>query len=1066
MANNFIHLHIHTHHSLLDGVASPEAILIRAKELGFKAIAITDHGTMGAHLEAQLHADKIGIKVIFGMESYIVNDHTIHTKEQRGANHIILLTANEQGYKNLIKLNNIAWRDGFYYTPRIDLNLIAKNSSGLVCLSSCAKGIIAGPILGADFEQAKTRLLQLKKIFGKNLYLELQAINIPDDSEPRVNLQDLVNKYLISLSIKYDIDVVVTNDVHFLKKGDDVLQTNLVKIQRENFVYAAPDNWLKTFAEIFAAFKKYCPDISGEWLFRGAKNTIHIANMCNYKIPAEGSFNIPNFDHTKHPSFRLGLGNKNKFFASLLADKAEEFGYVNNKTYIKRLNYEFGIISKLGVIDYFLIVEDLFNFARKRNALCHTRGSVNGSLVAYLLGFGVVDPIKHNILFERFLSPARLLTGRSDIDIDCDFEAEFRPEAIKYLMEKYGKDRICQVGSYSRMQLKMAIKDMGRIRYEETGDKDFSYKKLNQITRLMLGNNIEEELDSGIFKSWYDANAQWLRNNVLPVVGNPRAFSGHPAAVAVTCSNIDEWLPIRTQLDKKQGGNIRIVATAWENSHTGREDLFARGIMCLDCLGVKTLSIIAKCFKDIKKIHKKNISLKTIPLDDIKTMDAFKRGETMGVFQLSAPKITAIIKEMKPDRFEDIIALGALDRPGPLSTNAHTKYIRRKHGNELPDFLHNSLKDVLKDTYGVPIYSEHMMLMTTEFAGMDMIAAEKMRQVVKAKDPKVFKDFKKQFIESAMKKWGAHIKSKAQQVWNAISAFGSYAFPKGHSTAYAFYGVATQFLKTNYPVIFFKNFLDYADHDEYAEIKCVAETEYAVKFALPDINKSKTVFSIGSDCIIWPLTGIKGVGVRAAVDIVNKQPFVSFDDFFNRVNRRVVNKRVVEAFICCDVFRDFGNRYTMIKLFYELRKEKIDSRNKWMKLANDDEWNIEASNYLGFDMIDIKQAFGSVVNKYRPVSYKDFVNTLSGTRLTVVGKVVRTHRYKTNNGKDMMFVDLAVDGQEIPVVVWPDTLTAIKSQSVLPKKGSYIIIGGLKGIRQGKSQITMEVDCYVYEVLG
>lgn len=1069
---DFVHLHVHTYYSMLDGVASPRSLLERAKELDMKALAITDHGSMGAHLETQLEADQVGgVKPIFGSEMYLVDDHTFKGKEQRSANHIVLLAKNSEGYANLIKLNNIAWRDGFYYEPRIDFGLLEKYGSGLICLTACGKGLISGPALAGDMDSLRSRIKKLKKIFGKDFYLELQFIYIEEDTEDGPNnLQAELNYILYCIAKTYNISVAVTNDVHFLRKGDDILQTRLVKIQRETFDYAAPDNWLKTKTEILKAWKKYCPNVPEKFVLQGLENTGKIADQCNHRIPAEGKFNIPKFDIKNHLNYReYHKDNLELFFMDLLLDKLEEKGLDNSKKYIKRLQYEYEIIRKLGVIDYFLIVEDLFAYARSRSVLCHTRGSVNGSLVAWLLNFGVVDPIRHNILFERFLSPARLLTGRSDIDIDCDFEAEFRDEAIAYLKKKYGENRVCQVGSYNRMQLRAGIKDMGRIENEASGNPEFAFQALNKVTRQMQTSSLERELNNNVFKEWYDRNKDWLETYVLPIVGNPRAFAGHPAGVVITPSDIDAWLPIRTQTDKRaKGSDKRIAATAWENSHTGREDLFARGIMCLDCLGVKTLSVISSCIRTINSSHKKSISFKEIPIDDSRTMEAFSKGETIGVFQLSAPHITKIIKEMRPDCFDDIIALGALDRPGPLQANAHIHYTNRKHGEEPEDYIHESLKKVLADTHGVPIYSEHMMLMATEFGGLDIADAERMRQVVKAKDPKIFLSFKKKFLKAAEDRWGKDIKPTAERIWDAIRAFGTYAFPKAHSTAYAYYGNATQYLKVHYPLEFFSALLNYETFDDYAYAKRIAEYEYSFKFLMPDINQSSLKFTpdYTQNAIRWSLGAIKGVGDRGGFEIIDKQPFTSFDDFFERINKRVINKRVMEALIVVGCFDSFSSREEVMKRLYKLRKETWDGRIKWAKLTDAD-WNIEASELLGFDVIDIRSYFSDEIAKYKIFSHDDFVQAGEGSLVTLAGRIIRTHTHAfTKNGKQakMMFIDFEVDGFEIPVVCWPDVLAELKTIG-LPKKGQFAIIGGAKGFRNNRSQLVMDAGEYVYESL-
>ena len=767
----FVHLHIHTDHSLLDGVTKTSDYLKRTKELGMHAMAVTDHGNVSAHMELNLVSKTLEIKPIFGVETYIVKDATIHDGDNRSNNHIVLLAKDEDGYKNILALQKLSWsQENFYYRPRIDYKMLTKHRNGLVVLTACLKGLMGKDLVYGSEKDAYHKAKWLKKLFGNDLYLEIQLHNIRDENS--VDIQKDYNLKLIKMAKEIDIKLVITNDVHYVNKGMHEVQAKVIRMKIDSDLSEAycDSIWLKSYEEIQDTWKNKCKYIPKNSFNEAINSTVEIADKCNYEIPT-GGLRIPKIEIKDFPYYKKGQSEEEylryRVRIGLKGKTKELFG--DKKVYLDRIEREIDAFTKMEVISYILIFDDLIRHLKGRDCLCSLRGSANGSVVLWLIGMSIVDPIKFNILFERFISPARIEARMADIDIDLDISHTFRDEAIKYVKNKYGDDHICSVGSFGRTQLKAAVKNMARVEAFDIKKKienvktdkerkileeklePFQYQEINKITKIMPDK--EEDLEKSQVSEWFANNKKWFDKYVKPIIGNAYAESLHPAGIIVSPEPYHHWLPVRTNKLSADKGGERVFCTQWENSHTYEEYLNEVGATVLDILGVKNLTIINESIDLIKERHDKEISLELIPLDDKAVYKSLSKGENLGVFQLNDVKMKHFLRLMKPDNIEDIIFAISADRPGPLASGAFDHYIDRKHGREKITYKHPSMEAVVKDSLGVLVYSEHVMRCASEFAGMDAIKSEQMRKVIKSKNQKDFFAFKEEFIESAVKKW-------------------------------------------------------------------------------------------------------------------------------------------------------------------------------------------------------------------------------------------------------------------------------------------------------------------------
>ncbi|MFH1063227.1 MAG: DNA polymerase III subunit alpha [Candidatus Omnitrophota bacterium] len=894
--SDFVHLHVHSQYSLLDGACMLPKLIDLAHEMRMPALTITDHGNMFGAIEFYSQAMKKGLKPIIGCEMYMAKGSRLGRGEDglKGQHHLTLLVKDEQGYRNLIRLVSIANREGFYYKPRIDQEMLTQYSQGLICLSGCLKGEIASLLLSGKEKQAIESAEFMKQLFGKDsFYIELMDHGLVE--------QKKVNKLLIQLARNLDLPLVATNDVHYLKKematAHEVLlclqtQTTLADVNRmkmstNEFYFKSPEEMKKLFAEV--------PD--------AISNTLKITEMCNLEL---------DFSKTHLPKYNLPDGSKAiDVLGDMCKQKIPELYKGRETPALERLDMELGVINHSGFASYFLITADFVHFAKENKIpVGPGRGSAAGSIVAYLMGITEIDPLKYDLLFERFLNPARV----SFPDIDIDFCFERRDEVIQYVIDKYGKDNVAQIITFGTMAAKGAIRDVGRalgIPYAEV-DKIAKLVPLELNITITKALSVEPELKN-LYKS--NPNIKELIDTALILEGINRHASTHAAGVVISDKPLYEHIP----LYRSQEGQTTTGYTM--------KSLDKIGLLKMDFLGLKTLTIISQAVKIIKRTKGIDLNISTINLEDEKTFDLFKKAKTQGVFQLESTGMQDILKKLKPDKFEDIIALLALYRPGPLGSGMVDDFIKRKRSGEKVKYDHPCLEPVLKDTYGIILYQEQVMRISNVLAGFSLAQADLLRRAMGKKIPEVIEDLKKTFVDGAVK--NNISRAIAEKVFGLIEYFAGYGFNKSHSTAYALISYQTAYLKANYPVEFMAALLT-CEKDNMDKIaRYINECKrMKIKILPPDINESFSQFTVvNDDAIRFGLSAVKNVG-SGAVELIIKArklegEFTSLFNCCKRVDSKAANKKVLESLIKCGAFDRLGAK----------RSQLMDGVEKIMNLA-------------------------------------------------------------------------------------------------------------------------------------
>ncbi|MBI4845792.1 MAG: DNA polymerase III subunit alpha, partial [Candidatus Omnitrophica bacterium] len=874
--SDFVHLHVHSQYSLLDGACLLPKLIELAHKMSMPALAVTDHGNMFSAIEFYSEAMKNGVKPIIGCESYIAQTSRLRKGENGNKEqnyHLSILVKNEEGYKNLIRLVSIAYLEGFYYKPRIDKEVLAKYSKGLIGLSGCLKGEIASLINSGKIEESYSAAMQLRDIFGKDsFFLEIMDQGIPE--------QKKVNKVLLKLSKDLEIPLVATNDVHYLKKemahAHEVLlclqtqttieDANRMKLSTNEFYFKSAEEMKILFSEIPEAIS----------------NTIRITEMCNLEL---------DFKSTHLPHYHLEEGvSEIKFLTELCLKNMPLLYQDNGKAAQERLNHELKVIKNSGFASYFLIVSDFVRFAKQNNIpVGPGRGSAAGSIVAYLLGITQIDPLKYDLLFERFLNPERV----SLPDIDIDFCYERRDEVIKYVVEKYGSENVAQIITFGTMAAKGVLRDVGRVLgmpYAEV-DKIAKLVPADPSINLTQAINIELEL-----KQLYKTNKtiKEVIDIALVLEGLTRHASTHAAGVVISDKPLYEHIPVF----KSSDGQTTTGYTM--------KSLEKIGLLKMDFLGLKTLTVISEAIKIIKRTHNIMLDINKVNLEDQKTFELFRKAKTSGVFQLESSGMRDLLKKLKPDKFEDIIALLALYRPGPLGSGMVDDFIKRKRSVEKVSYDHEFLEPILKDTYGIILYQEQVMRISNVLAGFSLAQADLLRRAMGKKIPEVIENLKKTFVEGALKK---SIKQTiAEKVFGLIEFFAGYGFNKSHSTAYALISYQTAFLKANYPVEFMAALLT-SEKDNKDKISIYIDESKSMKIKMlpPDINESFSQFTVvGENAIRFGLSAVKNVGEGAVETIIRARKdsghFKSLFNFCKRVEPKATNKKVIESLIKCGAF--------------------------------------------------------------------------------------------------------------------------------------------------------------------
>ncbi|MEA2108751.1 MAG: DNA polymerase III subunit alpha [Pseudomonadota bacterium] len=889
--SSFVHLHLHTMYSLLDGAIRLEHLMKRASEFKMPAVAITDHGNMFGAVDFYRMAEKYGIKPIIGCEVYVAPGSR---HDRRGgknpdiAHHLVLLAKNQQGYKNLCKLVTLGYFEGFYYRPRIDKELLSLHNEGLIALSACLNGVVAAYLNRGEQQLAEEEVQFYQQLFdNRRFFIELQDNGIAD--------QYKVNEQLIALARKFDLPLVATNDCHYLMAEDARAHEVLLCIQTGKHMddpsrmqYGTDQLYFKSPEEMAAGFVDYPEAIA---------NTIEIAERCNFKFEF-GTYHPPNYAPPDGQSLSAHLEDKSREGFAQRLDKIQRFygDKWNDELLVKykeRLESELAMINEMGFAGYFLIVADFVNYARRRAIpVGPGRGSAAGSLVAFSLKITDIDPLPYGLLFERFLNPERI----SMPDVDMDFCIRGREEVIRYVTEKYGSDRVAQIITFGKMQAKGVIRDVGRGLNMPYAEVDKIAKLVPTVLNISLEEALKKEKRLGALRKG-SAREQQLLKISLALEGLNRHASIHAAGVVVANNPLVDYLPLYS------GQNNEIVT---QYDMTNIEKL---GLIKFDFLGLKTLTVIDNAVRLIKADGADSFNIDDIPLDDPKTYKLLASGTTTGVFQLESSGMQSLMRRLNPGTFEDIIALVALYRPGPLNSGMIDDFIDRKHGRQKIEYLLPQLEPILKDTYGVIVYQEQVMQISQLLAGYTLGEADILRRAMGKKKAEEMDQQRQRFMDGA--KANKINEKKAGEIFDLMAKFAEYGFNKSHSAAYAYIAYQTAYLKAHYPVEFMAALLMEDMQNSDKVIKNISECkEMHIEVLPPDINESGTSFSVVKEGIRFGLAAIKNVGSKAAEEIFRErgdgESFSSIFDFCQRVDLHKVNKRVIEGLIKAGAFDSTG----------------------------------------------------------------------------------------------------------------------------------------------------------------
>lgn len=1073
MKNEFVHLHVHTHYSLLDGAIRLKDLMSAVKMYGMPAVAITDHGNMFGALEFYEMARSNGIKPLIGCEVYItpytLKDQAEKIQNARGTNedknyHLVLIAQDYEGYQNLMKIVTIAHLEGFYYKPCIDKEHLAKHSRGLIALSSCLKGEVSRHILKGSLEKAEKAAGEYADIFGKgNFFLELQANGLLEQAK--------VNDGLLKLRGKMDLPLVATNDCHYLKKSDaraheillciqtnkTILDNNRMKFQTDELYLKSPDEMAKEFSHV--------PDA----IF----NTLAIAERCNLDIPL-GQYHFPLFpikegktaEEVFEQQAKEGLEKRWKQIKARRGLEDNQF-----EIYRSRLEKEIKVIERTGFAPYFLIVADFINFAKKNGIpVGPGRGSAAGSLVAYVMGITDIDPIEHDLLFERFLNEERV----SLPDIDVDFCVRRRDEVIKYVSQKYGEDKVAHITTFGTMLAKQVVRDVARAL-------GFSYNEQDRIAKLIpngLGMTLQKAVETEprlqeLQKE--DPQIKELFDIAFVLEGLARHASTHAAGIVIGDRPIVEYVPLYRDQDGE-------VVTQYSMKYVEKA-----GLIKFDFLGLRNLTVIDDAVKLIKKNHGVKLDMLNIPLDDAKTYELLSQADTTGVFQLESSGMRDILVRLKPERFSDIVALVALYRPGPLESGMVDQYIKAKHGEIPVTYELEELKPILEPTYGVILYQEQVMQIASVLANYTLGEADILRRAMGKKDPEVMKAQRSRFLEGA--KANKIDLEKANRIFDRMEKFALYGFNKSHSAAYAFIAYQTAYLKAHYPVEFMAALMNSLLGDMEKLVKLINECrDKGIEILPPDVNVSDRDFTVQDNKIRFGLAAVKNVG-EAAVDAIiesrmKEGPFTSIYDFCDRVDSQKVNRRVIEQLIKCGAFDSIHpNRAQVVgaldDALTQAAKYQQDKQNGQLnflailraknKLPKADKKLPSVPSWDKRTLINYeKEALGFYVSGHPLDFYKDrllhictgttqeITEKPDGTKVALAGMLNLVKEVTTRRGDKMGFLNLEDKEGIVEVVAFPEVYT--KFRNVLVEDDEpRIVIGTVQHDEKSSKVIASEI---------
>lgn len=1037
----FTHLHVHSEYSLLDGSIRIKDLPKKVKELGMDSLALTDHGNMFGIIQFYKECLKENVKPILGCEVYVSEKELSNKTRENKRFHLILLAENDEGYANLMKIVSIGWVDGFYYKPRIDYEVLKKYSKGLIALSACLAGEVQRNILNRDFEGAVEAAKKYRDIFGEgNFFLELQNHGIKEQLE--------VNKYLLEIHKKTGIGLVATNDVHYLTKDDaeahDVLlciQTGKTLDDKDRMKFQTQEFYLKSPEEMQELFSSY-PD--------AIENTEKIAKRCNVNIE---------FHNYKLPKFTAPNGMKNEDYLKELSIKGlkERYKEIDDKIQ-KRFEFEFNTILSMGYIDYFLIVRDFINYAKKNNIQVGPgRGSAAGSIISYALGIVDVDPLKFNLLFERFLNPQRV----SMPDIDIDFCYERREEVIEYVREKYGQDHVSQIVTFGTMAARGAIRDVGRVMGISYSKVDYIAKQVPQQINMTIEKALE--ISSELRNLYEEDQVKKLIDTALKIEGLPRHTSTHAAGVVIADRPITDYVPLARNDD--------IILT--EFNMTELEEL---GLLKMDFLGLRTLTVIRDAVDMIEKNYGEKIDFKDHSYDDKNVLKLFEKANTLAVFQFESQGMRNFLKELKPDAFEDLVAANALFRPGPMSQIP--KFIESKHDKSKINYIHPALEDILSSTYGCIVYQEQVMQIVQKIGGYSLGEADILRRAMSKKKMSVMEEERKNFIYGKVDEKGEILlpgalrngldEKSANAIYDLMIDFANYAFNKSHSLAYSVVAYRTAYLKYYYPKEFMAaQISSFMDRPKQIALYVEECKRLGIKVLSPNINKSFKKFTVEKDAIRFGLSAVKNVGVNfidAIVEARKSGEFISMTDFVRRVikiNSNAINKRGLESLIKSGAFDCFkGNRAQhmavyekIIDLITGIKKNNVEGQFSMFKSSSDEDNLPRLKDFSQSMKLEMEKEILGIYASGHPLdSYRSAIQINSDTSTVLINEegknndkvkiagIIKTKRkLVTKNNKLMCFASLEDFYGNVELIIFPNVFSQFQD---LFEEGKVLAIEG------------------------
>ncbi len=1000
----------------MDGAARTDKLPSRVDELGMSACAVTDHGSLFGAVDFYRACRERGVKPIIGCEVYVANRtrHDRTPKVDDEPYHLVLLAENQQGYKNLMKLSSIGYTEGFYYKPRVDKEVLAAHSAGLIALSACLSGEVPNHLANGQAEAAARAACEYRDIFGpESFFLEVQANGIPE--------QKRVNRVMASLGARLGIPLVATNDVHYLRREDALAHDVLLCIQTGASVddpgrmrFATDQFYLKSPDEMYREFCE-TPQACAE--------TARIAQRCNVEL---------DFDTLHIPEFTPPEGETlDSYLRRVCAEGAvQRFGHISDEVQA-RLRYELDLIERMGYSGYFLIVWDFIKFAKSRGIYVGPgRGSAPGSLVAYSLGITDIDPLRYNLLFERFLNPERV----SMPDIDVDFCWERRGEVIDYVAQKYGADKVAQIITFGTMAARAAIRDVGRALKVNYGDVDRIAKLVPSELNITIDRALElsPELAAAVAEN---ERIRVMVDIARAVEGMPRHPSVHAAGVVISKEPLTENVPLY-----KSGDGV--VTTQYP-----MEDLERLGIVKMDFLGLRTLTVIGNTVEIVRHTRGVELAIDNIPLDDPGVYEMLRRADSTGVFQLESSLFQGLLREVKPTRFEDIIALVALGRPGPMVMTGD--FVRGKYNPEEVKYPHPALEKILEPTYGVMLYQEQVMQAASELAGFSLGEADMLRRAMGKKKPEVIADLKDRFLSGARER-GVPDRA-AQEVFSLIERFAGYGFNKSHSAAYALISYETAYLRCHYfPEFMAATLTSVMNSPERVAMYIDSCRSKGVEVLGPDVNESFKGFTVRQNTIRFGIAAVRNVGEAAADSIIAARkaggPFVSLSDFCERADMAAVSRKALDSLIRCGAFGSFGCRRALLAVMDQVcdgaavrqRQQQAGQASFFDLFDSPSEFGqatVTLPNVLEFGQDQIlameKELLGLYISGHPLASISDVVQRIStstirdlpgvadGASVTLAGVVVGRKQISTRAGQPMAFVQLEDMTGQAEVVVFP-----------------------------------------------